>query len=223
MTSWTIENFEFIPFTHPFTCMVAGPSKSGKTNLIKNILLNIDLMVRKVPDIIIFCYKKWQDHYNDIKTLKSNIQFIEGIYEIEKFDKTKNNLIIFDDLINECINDESINQLFEVDSHHQNISAFLISQNLYKKGLFMRNIRLNTNYLIIFQNPSDRSQVYVLSRQMYPNDSKFLINAYSDATKIPHGYLFLDLTQNTDEKNRVQTGILPNDLRIIYTSKKLKD
>jgi hypothetical protein len=34
-----------------------------------------------------------------------------------------------------------------------------------------------------------------------------------------YGYLVLALNQNTEEEYRVQTGILPNETRIIYRKK----
>ncbi len=56
---------------------------------------------------------------------------------------------------------------------------------------------------------------------MYPGDVNFFIESFKDATKNPYGYLFLDLKQNTEEKNRVQTGILPLQKRILYTQSKI--
>lgn len=53
---------------------------------------------------------------------------------------------------------------------------------------------------------------------MFPENSKFLLEAFNDATKNPHGYLLLDLLQPTPENKRIRTGILPHDQRILYTS-----
>ena len=104
-------------------------------------------------------------------------------------------------------------------SHHKNTSVFFISQNIFSKGKFARDISLNTNYLIIFLNSRDQLQFQVLARQIFPTNTKFLIESFEDATKKPHGYLFLDLKQTTEFKNRIQSGILPNQLRVIYTQK----
>ena len=54
---------------------------------------------------------------------------------------------------------------------------------------------------------------------MYPGKSQFLIEAYQDATKNPHGYLFIDLKPNTNELLRIRTGILPQDTHYVYLSK----
>ena len=69
-------------------------------------------------------------------------------------------------------------------------------------------------------NPRDRLQIQCLAKQMFPNNTKFLIEAYHDATlSKKYGYIFLDFTQSTKQENRVQSGILCNQLRIIYRPK----
>lgn len=69
-------------------------------------------------------------------------------------------------------------------------------------------------------NPRDRLQIQCLAKQMFPNNSRFLIEAYQDATlNNKYGYLFLNFTQLTQQSDRVQTGILKNQQRIIYRPK----
>lgn len=213
---WEIDE---VIFKHPFTCFIAGPTQSGKTFLIQQILKHNDELIKPKIDRIIYCYSAWQPFFESFRNL--NIEFYEGIISLDDIDSSLNNLIILDDLLKECQDNTSIQNLFTIDSHHKNISVFLLSQNLFPKGKCSRTISLNSHYLIIFNNPRDRSQIHVLARQMFPNSSNFLVESYLDAIENKaHGYLFLDLKQQTLEKNRVQTGILPEDLRIIYTSKK---
>lgn len=214
---WFINSYIF---EHPFNCFVAGPSQSGKTHLIYNILNNIDQIIDKNINKIIFCYSVWQPFYDKIISQIKNIEFFEGIYNFDELDSSQNNLVILDDLYKECQDNIMIQNLFTVNSHHKNISVFLLSQNLFPQGKCSRTISLNSHYLLIFKNPRDKSQIYALARQMFPNNINFFFEAYLDAVENKsHGYLFLDLKQSTIEKNRVQTGILPNDLRIIYTAK----
>ena len=70
---------------------------------------------------------------------------------------------------------------------------------------------LNTHYIVLFKNPRDAGRVATLARQMYPGKSKFLVEAYKDATTEPHGYLLIDLKQETDESYRIRTKIFPDD------------
>lgn len=208
-------------FLHPFTCLIAGPAQSGKTTLLKQILLLNNILINPAPEKIIYCYSVWQPIFDELKNSLSNIEFSEGVYNIDLVDSSTNTLIIFDDMMYECENNQSISELFTVDSHHKNISVFLLSQNLFSQGKYARTISLNCSYIIVFKNPRDKSQINVLARQMFPDKMKFFMEAFYDSINSGggHSYLFLDLKQKTLEKNRVQTGIIPGELRIIYTPK----
>lgn len=207
-------------FNHPFTCLVAGPTQSGKTYFVQKILENKNIVIEPRPDRIIYCYSSWQTKFDDIKNKIQYIEFHEGIKNIDEINPTYNNLIIFDDLLNECEKDESILNLFTVHSHHKNISVFILSQNLYSRGKFFRTISLNCHYLVIFKNPRDKSQLNVLARQLFPNKINFFLESFLDAVENKaHSYIFVDLKQSTLEKNRVQTGIIPGENRYLYTPK----
>jgi hypothetical protein len=146
------------------------------------------------------------------------VKFHEGMIDLDE--TCSNSLIIFDDLMSEIEDDLSVLKLFTVDSHHQNKSVFFLSQNLFSKGKYSRTINLNVHYLFLFNNPRDEQQIHVFGRQMFPRNSNFLIEAYEDATSVQFGYLFLDFKQTTMRDFRVQTGVLPGQLRLVYQSKK---
>jgi hypothetical protein len=74
-------------------------------------------------------------------------------------------------------------------------------------------MNLNTHYLVLFKSPRDASQVATLARQMYPGKSRFVLEAFGDATKKPYGYLFVDLKPDTDDAYRIRTNIFPDDER----------
>jgi hypothetical protein len=71
----------------------------------------------------------------------------------------------------------------------------------------------------LFKNPRDVTQVATLGRQMYPNNSKFLVEAFNDATKKPYGYLLLDLRADTLENYRVRTNIFAGERQYVYIPK----
>lgn len=216
-SSWLVDS---IIFRHPFTCLIAGPTQSGKTNFIQRLLKFKTILFSPIPEKIIYCYSDWQPLFDEIIKTNNNIEFHQGIKNIDEINSSINNLIIFDDLLNECEKDESILNLFTVHSHHKNISVIIVSQNLFSKGKFFRTISLNSHYLVIFKNPRDKSQLNVLARQLFPDKMKYFLESYLDAVENkPHSYLFIDLKQSTLEKNRVQTGILPDEERFFYTSK----
>ena len=69
--------------------------------------------------------------------------------------------------MSECINNEEIMNLFTVGTHHINTSVFFLTQNIFSKGKYSRDISLNTNYMILFKNPRDQQQFQILARQIY--------------------------------------------------------
>ena len=52
-----------------------------------------------------------------------------------------------------------------------------------------------------------------------PENKLFLQESYNDATSQPHGYLLLDLKQDTPDQIRFRTNIFPGDnsYQIVYT------
>ena len=209
-------------FKHPFACMLAGPSQSGKSTLLAKILENTQNMITPPPNKIVYCYSRWSDGFNKLKLLTPRIDFQEGLPDVDQFRVQDNNLIILDDLMSQVETDKAMLDLFTTDSHHANISVFLITQNLFSQGKYTRTISLNCQYLFLLNNPRDKNQIFVLARQMYPTNSKFLIECYDDATSREYGYLLMDLTQSTDNKFRIQSGITPGETRIIYEPKNIK-
>ena len=74
--------------------------------------------------------------------------------------------------------------------------------------------------MILTNNPRDRLQVKVLGKQMFPNESEYFSESYNDAVSSKKfGYLVLDMSQETENDNRIQTGIFINEERIIYREK----
>ncbi len=86
MSNWTID--EYI-FTHRFTCLIVGPTQSGKTFLLKEILKHSNVLFDKYPEKIIYCYSAWQSSFEKFKNEIPNIEFHEGIYNFEELNSSK--------------------------------------------------------------------------------------------------------------------------------------
>lgn len=189
-----------IHFIHPFTAIVAGPTSCGKSHFVTGFLNNVNTVCNQSFQNIVWCYDEMQPLYN----LK-NVNYTQGIPDLTMFDGKHPQLLVIDDLMRES--DGRIVDIFTKGSHHRNLSVFYITQNLFHQGKGQRDISLNANYIIYFKNPRDKTQIKYLARQVYPENCKFLEEAYKNATKDAHGYLMIDLKQTTDDMYRFKTNI----------------
>jgi hypothetical protein len=201
-----------IRFKHPFTCIVGGPTGSGKSTFCINLLQNLDTLCTE-PDFsggIVWCYSEQSAvPQQKLEALGKNVQVHEGVPENFENVGGQPCLFILDDLLNEVFS-RVVCDLFTRGSHHRNLSVILITQNFFHKAPHCRDISLNAKYLVALKNVRDRNQFSFLARQVLPEDSASLCKAYSDATKNPHGYLILDFDQETNDLLRFRTNVFPH-------------
>ena len=200
----------------PFTCIIAGPTGCGKTQLVMKLLRYYKQMITPTPNRILWFYAiHQQQNFNTMKKL--GVEFHEGVPYIDliQTNPSTHTVVVIDDLMAET-NSEIMN-IFTKGSHHKNISCFYLTQNLYYGGKHNRTMNLNTHYMFLFKNPRDSTQIQVLSRQMFPHNSRYLEEAFFDATSSDaHSYLFIDLKNATDDKLRLRTRIFPDDYPYHY-------
>jgi hypothetical protein len=99
------------------------------------------------------------------------------------------------------------------------MSVLYLTQNLFPPGERSRTISLNSHVLVVFRNPRDSLGVPTLARQMFPKHTKYLMEAFHDATSEAYGYLVIDCHQMTPENMRLRTNILPGEKQIVYVKR----
>ena len=206
-------------FIHPFRMIIAGPSQSGKTFFTKRLISRCRQMISPPPSQIVWAFGESNPvQIEQIRKVSPiPIHFVEGLPDLEEIPASERTLIILDDLMHSVGKSQKISEMFTQMSHHRDMSIILILQNIYHQGRSMRDVSLNTTYIVQFKNPRDNAQFQYFARQMYPNNVKFLIEAFKKATKRPHGYALFDFGQNTPEKRRVLTNIFsPPDVLTGY-------
>lgn len=194
--------------------IVAGPTQSGKTELIKNILANRESLFENCPENVVWSFGHTNEkQMEEIKKQVPDISFTNGLPERENL---SNAILILDDLMNEICKSGEFSNLFTRGCHHDNITTIAVLHNLFNKERYTRNISLNTHYYILFKNPRDKQQVRYMERQIFPEKKNHLINAFNNATSKPYGYLVIDLHPQTSETMRLYSNILPGDLHTLY-------
>jgi hypothetical protein len=203
-----------LAWQHPFTCIISGPSGCGKTQFTIKLLKLAKDVISPPPKRILWCYGVYQSACDEL----TNVEFHEGIPDLETFNSKEDTLLVLDDLMHEA-KDDRVSKIFTKISHHNNVSVLYLTQNLFHANQHSRTIALNSHYLVLFKNPRDASQISYLARQMYPRKWKFLDEAFCDATATPYSYLLLDLKSATEENKRVRANVFPEEVNYVYVPK----
>ena len=195
---------------HPFSFSLIGPSQSGKTTFVLDLIERHEEIVSVKFDRIIYIYTEDQPLYDEFKKKHPNVIFtkdMEFVTEI-RYSEEKT-LIVFDDKILDFIGKENevITDFCVKGSHHRNISVIILLQNAFAKNL--RTCSINSTYACFFLNPRDRGSISTLSKQIYPGKPGFLADAYEKAVSRAFGYLMFDFHMLTNNKYRVRNSLYP--------------
>ena len=191
------------------TMIVAGPTQSGKTTFVQHLLQNADIMLRdRVSKVYWICSMLPFDKnpaYQYMVGIPNSFSFVQN-----------NSIVVVDDLMSESQNNTAITNLFTKITHHLNVFAIYITQNYFSQCKDGTCRRRNAQYLVLFKNPADISEVRYLETKMFPHRAYYPMEVYLSAVgSHPHGYLFLDFRQETEENLRVRTQCLPHELPMI--------
>ena len=195
---------ESFKFKHPFGMLVAGPTQSGKTQWTVKFLKERNQRINPPVDDILFCYSEWHDKYDTLRREVPTTQFHKGIPALDTLKSLQNVILVIDDLMEEAVNDQNIMNMFTVGSHHRNISVLFLMQNIFQKGTHARTISTNTQYMVLFKNARDQTQIRTLAIQIFPTNWNDFLAYYGKETNKDYGCVVLDFHPQT-----------PNDKRII--------
>jgi hypothetical protein len=185
----------------PFRMIIAGNSGSGKTQTLLNLLYNMPDTFEK---IFIVTKNKDEPLYNYLedKLGKDGLTIKEGITELpdlDALDKTQNNLIVLDDLVNEPSKQQRPVCDYFIRARKKNCSIIYISQSFYAVPKLIRD---NISYLIIKQVSSMKNLTMICRECSLGIDKKQLKKIYDDATQSKQDFLLIDLEGDKDERFR---------------------
>ena len=176
-----------------FKLFVSGPSRSGKTVFVKELIKNLDIFAKAPPKIITLIYKVDQPIYHEMGVdflVQDGPNLKQQLLQIAQGCSM---LCIFDDLINSTSLSE-LGDLFVVDGRHLNLSLVFISQRIFVNSEEFRQISQNCDYFCLFRNPRNAQEIRTLATQMTPGKLE-LVKYFGEATQDPFSYLWINLTQ----------------------------
>jgi hypothetical protein len=160
-----------IRFKNTLTCIIGGPTGSGKATFCIRFLQNLDTLCTE-PDLtggIIWCYSEQRAvRHHQLIALKKNVQIRESLPG--NFENTKGLpfLFILDDLLNEVYS-RSLCDLFTKVSHHCNLSVILITQLFFHQAPHCRDISLNAKYLVALKSFATGTSLHTSRAKFYLN------------------------------------------------------
>ena len=187
---------------HPFTCIVSGPTKAGKTTWAIKFVQNAHHLINPKPQQIIWCYREWQPAYKQLGTIP-NLELCESLPDLTQLKQTAHipKLLILDDFMQSFgKSDDQLATIFTRGSHHAGISCIHLTQNLFHGS---RTARINAHYIVVMKNPGDKLQIQNLGRQIFPGQQKYFLESYEDATRTKFGYILLDISPQTNDQFRL--------------------
>ena len=190
-----------LKFITPSVTQLIGPSLSGKSTIMFEILLKREIVFDRKMGKIYYCFGALSSSYEKVKAaIGDDITFISGLPTEEQVKKWSSNsttgpiILILDDLMEEISRSIPCQHLVTRLTHHCQLSLFILSQNLFQKGGIYRCLSLNTHYFIFMRTHRDHAQLLYFGRQVFPLKPSLLYNAYIKATEgVQYGHLRVDL------------------------------
>ena len=212
-------------FMHPFNLQIAGPTQSGKTSFICNLLQNLDNLLDKNMDYIVWFHgQATSAHPRMQHLLGDTLQIVEGI-PTESFEpyinENRNGLFIFDDLSDATSKSSLMSDLICNKSHHPSISTICVLHNLFNHGKERKTLSRNCHYIVLMKNKLDMSIPYILANKLMPKNAKLFINIFEKATENPFGYLLVDGHPHSVPEAKFRTDIFNGYQKIFIVPNKL--
>ena len=189
--------------------LISGPLGIGKSHWIFCLIEHRNEIFTEKIEKIFYFYDPYQKKFDQFV---DSIKFIQGLPSLEILKDASQSLVVLDDLIH--YPKDVISKIFTVYSHHYNFSVIFTTQNLFNKSI--REISLNSYFVVLFKNCHDATQIQTFMRQAFQENAKNAFQAYKNATSEARGYLLLDFRPDTYDSQRIRTGIFPNKVNYIY-------
>ena len=191
-------------FRDPARIIVAGFSNSGKTVLVTKLVKKYSNKFSK----IFICGVSHHPLQNDTTIVDKISVSKEIINPLEDKEPGEKTLLILDDLYLQAMKHQTVVEAF-IKGRHSDLSVILITQNVFMKGPFARDISLNATHFILLRM-RDFGQVENLARQIYGKRKVTdVLEIYKRAVmRKTYGYILLDLSLKTPQLLQLRSNIV---------------
>jgi hypothetical protein len=198
-------NFHLHNLKIPLRMCVVAPSGSGKSNFLLN-LIHLFCAGDKgtFSTIQIITRNKSEPLYKWLESECEQIRITEGLSttpRLDDFDKNKNHLVIFDDLV--LSKDLSMVENYYIRARKLNCSVIFLSQSYFKIPKIIRN---NCSYMVLLKLSGNREMNIIMSEFGLGVSKEQLLKIYEYATAEKFSPLIIDMEE--DKEKRFRKGLL---------------
>jgi hypothetical protein len=194
-------NFHLHNLKLPFRMCIVAPSGSGKTNFLINLLKLFSCGDKGTFSTITIITKNADEPlYKWVQSVCEQIIIKEGLSntpQLDKFDKNKNHLVVWDDLV--LSKDLSMVENYYIRARKLNVSVIFISQSYYRIPKIIRN---NCSYMVLLKLSGDREVNMILKEFGLGVSKEELIALYEYATKQKFSPLLIDMESSVEKRFR---------------------
>ena len=189
--------------------LICSSSGGGKTFLVIDMLINYRKVFIEAPTKIYVFYLHYQPAYDRLRqSVDIECVFLEGA-PADTFKPQKGAFVLLDDLMG--VDSEQVREFYTRKAHHFHVCCAYLVQNLFSKNKHHRDISLNVDYIVVFRNRRDISQIKRLGQGLFgTGGGAHLERGYNDLTyNKPHSYVFIDVHQETPEEYKIRSSVIP--------------
>ena len=191
---------------HPYRILIIRGSRSGKTNVLLNLIENqpdIDKIYLHEKDpyeakykyLINIREKVGLKFFNDPKAFVEYSNDVSDVYKnIDEYnvDQDRKILIVFDDIISDIIKNKKLNSIVTelfIRGRKINISLIFITQSNFKVP---KDVRLDTSHFFISKIPNRKELQQIAINHSSDITTKDFENIYRKCTAEPYSFLVND-------------------------------
>ena len=205
----------------PCSISIIGPSQSGKSTLINELIKNRNTWFDTPITKVIYVYYRLNETLVNQANEDPDFLLAESIEAGNKL-LEPNCLLILDDQMFELTRKPAldiVSEYFTCGIHHLPFNCVLVLQRAYNKHTKL--LVDGSQYCVLFDQPKDRTVITNIAKQFSPHNIHWVQEAYKDATERRHGYIVIDCCTGTNESLRLRNFLYPSDgfENKIYTSK----